>query len=154
MYYYPVRKPRVHHDGRRADPARFVPPHPDTWAQIYPRPSPEVMTAHNRLWDAILRHPNPIEAINQCMELLTDGVEDIHRPRNEVKEEQNGHEEGQQDEHVVGPEPGEYGGMPPQGRPPPYQPHGVMPSFYGDPFELGRYVAGVMPGGVPAGLHP
>lgn len=104
MYYFPGMNRHACHDGRRAEPARFVPSNQDNCAQIYPRPAPEVMTARNRLWDDILRHPNPTEAIEQCMKLLTDDVEDMYRPRNEAEEEQSVRKQGQQGEDVVGPE--------------------------------------------------
>jgi hypothetical protein len=116
MYHYPALIPHVRHSGRRAGPAQFAPQrHPQAHL---PPVTPEMMKVHNRLWETILRHPNPIEAMNQCMELLTDDVEDFQRPQNEVEEEQNGREGGQQGGHVVGPEPGEDGGMPPQDPPP------------------------------------
>ena len=159
-YYHPELIPNgERHGGRYGNPAHFVPPHPDTWRQVYGTPSPALMSAHNRLWHTILTHPNPLEAINQCMELLTDGNEEFPRPQNEVEEEQNGREGGQQGGHVYAPEPGEYGGMPPQGPPPPYQPQGGMPDYYRDLYRPGGRVGGMMAGGamagggVPAGLQ-
>jgi hypothetical protein len=152
MYHYPALIPHVRHSGRRAGPAQFAPQrHPQAHL---PPVTPEMMKVHNRLWETILRHPNPIEAMNQCMELLTDDVEDFQRPQNEVEEEQNGREGGQQGGHVVGPEPGEDGGMPPQD-PPPYQPHGGMPDYYEDLLGSGGHVSGIVPGGgMSAGLRP
>lgn len=137
QFYYPTLIPNVRRGGRYADSAHFAPPHPHTWAQVYPRPTPELMQAHNRLWDTILRHLNPMEAMNQCMELLLDDVEGANCPHNDVEEEQNGCEGEQQDGHV-GSEPGEYGGMPPQEPPPPYQLREGMVDYYGDLRCYGR----------------
>lgn len=120
MYYLPVMNPHFRHGGRHAGPVRLVPQaYPQAWPQAYSHLTPELVQAHNRLWDTILRHPNPEEAINQCMELLTDNIEGGHRPWNEVEEEQNEYEGGQQGDHVVRRALGEQS---PQGPPPPYQP--------------------------------
>ncbi|KAF1927674.1 uncharacterized protein M421DRAFT_393250 [Didymella exigua CBS 183.55] len=66
-----------------------------------------------------------MKATQRCIELPLDNAEFEQRPRNEV-------EGGQQGGHVVGPEPGEYAGMPPQGPPSPCQRHGGIYDYYGD----------------------